>query len=613
MKILSVSLLTLATLAVGVCRVRAGIVDVWALGESEKVLRYQDNHPAREGSLVWDGSVIRLRGLYNEILGFQVIVVADSVGARSVELAVTAPANKDGQLIGGQGTLKYGPSGTIEIFSQHYLHVARSNEKCWFWGSTSVPEHLTGWFPDALITADARPGSGGMPLDIPPTAAQVNRRQNTLETIPRRATRNQGFWVDVHLPRDRSFSPGTYNSTVTIFSAGRIVKKLPLEVTLLDAYLPDENHSTVWLFGSVGENSLYFPGLSEAQVETMLKHISHRHRVDFTGGSAVHSSRFDESMMERYSGWLDGSAFTPAMGYRGPGEGHGEKLFPVGMYGSITNTVMTGRDAVRAESDKWVNWFERNAPEVRYFWYLVDEPGPVQFPWITERAGWVHGNSGPGSRLPVFTTRNFTPELADAIDLWASNKGVDMDALPGARGRGGDIWFYNGLRPLDGTVTLEAEAVDFRVKGWIKYRYGLDTWFLWEGTQWRHNRQGPKGNLHQRLFSEPATFINWTMNYANGNGIVYYPGRMPFYPEEDRGVEGLFGSIRLKNIRRGQQDYELMWLAAGKAGSEAVKNIVWDVVPRALEDVSRDETLPWPLRGNQFDLARDRLLDLIVR
>ena len=591
----------------------AAIVEVWAVGESEKVLRYQDDHPAREGSLIWDGNTIRLQGLYNEVLGFQVIVVADSTGMQAVEVSVSAPVNSDFQKIGGRGAITYGPEGTVEVFSQHYLHVSRSNEKCWFWKENSIPQKLTGWFPDALITSDATPGRGGMPLDIPPTSERVNRRQNKLEVVPRQAEQNQGFWVDIHFPRNREYKPGVYRGMVNVFSAGRKITALPLEITLLDAYLPDENHSNVWLFGNVEQNSLYFPDLEESEVERMLKFSSHRHRIDFVGGSPAHASRFDEADMDQYMGWLDGRKFTPENGYHGPGEGQGEKIFPVGVYGSITRADMTDEKSVHRESDKWVRWFEQNAPMVNYFWYIVDEPGPVQFPWIAERAAWVHNNPGPGSKLPVFTTRDFTPELVDAIDLWASNKGVDMDALPDVREQGGDIWFYNGLRPLDGTVTLEAEAVDFRVKGWIKYRYGLSTWFLWEGTQWRHNLQGPKGNLHQRLFSEPATFINWTMRYANGNGIVFYPGRMPFYPDEDRGVNGIFDSIRLKNIRRGQQDYELMWMASRKAGPQAVMEIVRGIVPRALKDVSRDESIPWPERGDRFDRARYKLLELIVR
>ena len=200
---------------------RAEISDIWAVGESEKVLRYQDSHSARSGSLIWDGSTVRLRGLYNEVLAFQVIVVADSDGAPAVEVAVSDLSNAAGQRIAGQGALKYGPSGTVEVFLEHYLHISRPNAKCWFWAEHSVPEHLTGWFPDALITGDVSPERGGMPLDIPPTEHIEYRRQNTLEITPRPARQNQGFWIDIHLPRDRSYAPGLYKGQVNVYSAGK--------------------------------------------------------------------------------------------------------------------------------------------------------------------------------------------------------------------------------------------------------------------------------------------------------------------------------------------------------------------------------------------------------
>ena len=48
---------------------------------------------------------------------------------------------------------------------------------------------------------------------------------------------------------------------------------------------------------------------------------------------------------------------------------------------------MTTREKVWKEADLWVDWFEANAPKVRYFWYIIDEPGEDQFPWIKERGG----------------------------------------------------------------------------------------------------------------------------------------------------------------------------------------------------------------------------------
>ena len=119
---------------------------------------------------------------------------------------------------------------------------------------------------------------------------------------------------------------------------------------------------------------------------------------------------------------------------------------------------------------------------------------------------------------------------------------------------------------------LDMEAVDLRMIGWAKFIYGLDTWFYWHGTQWRHNFQFIKSRLHQRVFTDPVTFSSAGDDLANGEGVIFYPGRMPFYPEEDRGLERLLPSIRLNNIRRGQQDYELMWLAEQKAGRDKVLN-----------------------------------------
>ncbi|MBW7995458.1 MAG: DUF4091 domain-containing protein [Candidatus Glassbacteria bacterium] len=593
---------------------QAAVIDAWALGDGEKVFRYEEDHPSKAKNSIWNGRRISLRGLYNEVLAFQVIVVADSLGAKGVEIAVDPPVHQSAGVAMSSGGMLYGPGGTVELFSQHYLRVRRPTKPQWFYGSeASAPEKMTGWIPDALIPTDARTGRGGFPLDIQPTRQEVNRRQNTLEINPRQAAQNQGFWVDLYLPRDRRWPAGVYTSTVRVSENGAEVRRIPLSVELLPARLPDENHSNIWLYAGVGTIKTYLPELSDEEAEKMLKFISHRHRADLVGGSDAHRNPFDQADMDSYKGWLDGSAFTPANGYHGPGEGEGEKLFSVGMYGAITDRVMNSMENTRAESDKWVSWFEKNAPDVTYFWYMIDEPGKVQFPWIKEHADWVHSNPGPGKRLPVFTTRQYTPELDEAIDIWAGGHGVDLEALPKLKQQGKNHWFYNGSRPRYGSVILEAEAVDLRVNAWVKYLYGVDTWFLWHGNHWQHNSQGPKGRLHQRVFTEPLTFISWGMNFGNGDGIVFYPGRMPFYPEEDRGLTRILPSIRLKNMRRGQQDFELMWLAQHKVGRDKVLAMVKEIVPRGLDEVEMKDPVPWSQRGDDYDRVRNALLDIIVK
>jgi hypothetical protein len=341
----------------------------------------------------------------------------------------------------------------------------------------------------------------------------------------------------------------------------------------------------------------------------MIKSEAHRHRINMSGGFDVNGSPFNREKMEKYKPYLDGSAFSPANGYHGPGEGTGEALFPVGMYGS--NVLGSTREEVWKQSDLWVDWFKKNAPGITFFWYIIDEPTPPVFELVKEKAGWIKSNPGTGKTLPVFTTSHYREELAGSIDIWAAYDGVDLEILPSLRAKGGDYWFYNGNRPRIGSVILEGDGIDYRVNPWILYKYGINQWFIWETTHWQHNSQGPKGRLHQNIFSNPLTFINNSMEFGNGDGILFYPGRMPFYPDEDRGLNRLLPSIRLKNLRRGQQDAVLMKMAGQKAGKEAVMNLINRIVPKAMSEVEMTDKVQWSENSSDYDKVRDELLLLL--
>ena len=141
------------------------IVGVWAVGDGEKIFKYNTDHPSKMNNNIWDGERINLRGLYNEVVGFQVIVEVDSTGAKGLELSMSPPIHPpSGVMIGGSGGIRYGDQGYVEFFSQHYLHVQRPTKPNWFYGSeNAAPADMTGWIPDALIPADALAGKGGFP------------------------------------------------------------------------------------------------------------------------------------------------------------------------------------------------------------------------------------------------------------------------------------------------------------------------------------------------------------------------------------------------------------------------------------------------------------------
>lgn len=594
--------------------VTSQVIKVWALGDGDKIFRDDPDHPLKNGNFTWDGRTIHLRGLYNEVLAFQVIVETGKNGAENVEVAVVRPLNAaSGKIIGGN-TLKYGPAGTVEIFSQHYLYVEedRYTRPGWFYGSpASAPENMTGWIPDALIPVHARSGPVPTAAGLDPQPGRDDWPELGGFPVKIGPSRNQGFWIDLHLPRDQVSHPaGIYRGAVQIFENGSLKEEIPLDVTLLPGYLPDENSKSIWMYTSAAYS--YFPELPPAQVDQMLKFEGRRHRIDVTGGFSANRTRFSEETMNGYKPWLDGSAYTPANGYKGPGQGTGEKYFPVGIYGA--SVMGDTREEVQEQSDLWVNWFRRYAPAVNYFWYIIDEPPESRYPWIRERAGWVKSNPGAGKGLPVFTTRRYHEELVGVIDVWSAYNGVELENLAAARKDGGDYFFYNGLRPHNGTTILEGAAVDFRINSWILYKYDINCHFIWHGNHWRHNWQGPKGHLHQNVFKSPVTFSEFgAHSYGNGAGILFYPGRMPYYPEEDRGLNELLPSIRLKNIRRGQQDAEIMLMAEQKAGRDKVVAIINEVMPKAVSEVTREDPVPWSENGDDYDRTRGKLLDIITR
>ncbi len=593
-------------------RIQAQIVRVWAVGDGEKIFKNETNHPAKVANSIWDGNGIHLRGLYNEVLGFQVIVEVDSTGARGLEISMNPPVHKkSGIIFWGSSAIKYGDQGYAEFFSQHYLQVKNATQPNWFYGSEkSAPTKMTGWIPDALIPSNALIGKGGFPLTIPPTEEEIYRHQNIVDIIPRAASLNQGFWIDLYLPRDRKYPPGLYESEIQTWAEGKIYSKIPVQIEIIDAYMPDENHSNVWVYSSdIDELSVYFPALNKEEIGQMIKSEAHLHRIDLVGGFRAHQSIYNEEILKDYKPYLDGSAYTPANGYHGPGEGIGEKLFPVGMYGG--RILGNSKEKMREESDKWVLWFEKNAPDVTYFKYMIDEPGPAQYSFINEEAGWIKSNPGPGKRLKLQVTSGYVEDLKEAVDIWDAYDGVELDRLENLRKEGKDYWFYNGNRPRYGSVILEGTAVDLRVNGWIKYLYNINTWFVWQSTHWRHNSQGPKGRLQQRIFNEPLTFINEHLEWGNGDGILFYPGTMPHQPEENRGINRIMPSIRLKNIRRGQQDYELLWLAEQKIGADQVKAMARELVVKAMDEIDMKDQVYWPQNGDAYDAMRDRLLEII--
>lgn len=581
-----------------------GIARVWAIDDGEKILRDDLNHPLSSDpkNPVWDGETIQIFGARNEVVAFQLILQANASGAKEIDVQISDLLN--GQTaIPGSNTGSADPfdyvGRSIELFTEHYLHVENRSSGGNAWAPAAKPiSNYLGWVPDALIPFSALPDRGGAPFSIG-------------------ANQNQGVWVDIWIPED--VPPGTYQGTVEILAKGHTHALIPIKLDVFNFTLSDETHlhnmfgfdnaSLSHRHGVEAESAKYYG------IEARYHQMAHRHRFDLV--RPVHSLT---KMDEFHKFYLTGKLYTKAYDYDGPGYGIGNTTFSIGLYGAVPQEYGgsisdTYEELWWAGSDAWAEWFQSSAPQVDITKYLFpDEPETNnQFRWIKRQARWSHSNPGIGHTIPTYVTHWIDSEYQVSVDFWStpanfahpqSVAGTNPDDIIAEREAGKRWAFYNGYRPITGTQVMDADAIEFRVIPWIAWKYDVDQYFYWMTNYWNDWRNSKKNN---NVFVDPQTSEFSRM----GCGTFFYPGHDVIFPDQDRDLPGPISSIRMKNWRRGMQDYEYLWLAEQLGLKDDVVKIVDQAVPAALWEANLGSNISWPDHGYGFERYRRELANLI--
>ncbi len=563
---------------------QAGVQAIWSVNDSEKVDRDDLKHPAKSSNSTWVGKKVRLFGARNEIVAFQVIVEADGQGIKSLSARLPELANKDGSAHIVYAAPESDPSRyvarPIQVFSVNYMEVVKATAASWIYmlGTPSAPRNPTGWKPVQLVPENARQGKGGFPLSVGPS-------------------QNQALWFEIYLRRD--LPAGDFEGKVELNIDQRKIE-LPVELELFDFALPDKNSMHAMVYHETQQPVLY----QGREMDAVYHRFAHRQRIELTHA-------YDEAMVNRLLARFRGGDFTPANGYEGPGEGVGNQIVPVTFYGP--GKAFDERDNAWKTSDAWMTFLNRTLPGAITFLYMPDEPSPKQFPYIRKLADNVHSNPGPGGKLPVFVTHGYAKELDGAIDIWDSGPHEYLiKVAEQERAKGRDYWFYNGGRPWGGAIVIDAPAADARATIWGCFKHGIRVYFYWHGDHWKHNGQKP-GNRIQNVWANPITFDNRgqpnkpieDQNYANGDGVLFYPGEEKLHPSEDRGIAGPCSTIQLANLRRGLQDHLYLTLARQHGLEALVDESLHKLVPAMFSDAG--ETIGFSEKGDDYEAARYRL------
>ena len=559
-------------------RAGADIAAVWAVDDGTKITAEQIEHPLAAGNGVFAPAPprVRLFALRNETVAFQVLLTGGDEDTAGVTVALDAVGPIDNRDATGDPDRIF-VNRHIEIFAQRYVRVReRSQSLPWRPGSDAAPAGPTGMVPDALIPHGPR-----RPITVP-------------------ARQLRGLWIDIYVPRDTP--AGVHRGSVTVAVDGVPCAlpacRLPVELEVLPLALPDTPAVATMLWASaVGDEPgrvmrRYFPDIERIPADALralrARHfaLARRYRVTLVAG--VGDEPTDELRAR-----LTGEAFARAAGYTGPGQGVGQDLCPIHMYG--------GR-LTPEEASVWSDWFATHAPAAQPFLYVHDEPGDESlFPMLNEAARAARP-------IPSFVTSPYDTRLD--MDIFATPTEYYSRATAAeAASRGKRMWVYNGIRPYSGSFVIDDVAISPRVNPWIQYKYDVARWFYWEATYYE-DFQGERGHID--VFSEAVNFSNRHGDRVNGDGLLMYPGRDLLFPAQDLGVDGPLPSIRLANWRRGIEDAGYLALAR-QAGHDALVDALLEImVPRALgHGVRADEPVAWPEDGERWLAARRIVFDAL--
>lgn len=621
------------------------ILAVWANNGEDKVTR--DERRASLGrdvrNSVWDGSHINVFGARNEVVSFNLILEAGPEDAKNISVAFTGLTGPGGSKIStkavtGNGVFDW-VGRNIELFYIRYLPIKGLSILMYdgyYYDERHVPKRLR------------RPWTGrgegtGTWLDRPDHDKYYPDIAVPLELVkvfkvP--ASQNQSIWADIYIPR--TAAAGLYQGTVVIRENGIVVKRVPTELQVRDFTLPDIPRAKTMLFlGYEDINRRYTgvgypnPGSAKDVTSKLVRNrhflMAHRHRISLIDGDDGAGDWTKDQPRPEWLPRLEGTLFSAANRYAGPGLNVGNRVYSIGTYGAWS-WQDAGRAAMWLHSDAWVKWFKANAPGTEYFLYLIDEPEDLQQVKIWSQ--WIDANPGVGKELKSLTTFDLPSVLkqAPSLDIAASAAGIGITSIweqslkAWKQTAGKRFFLYNGTRPATGTFATEDDGAALRVLAWTHYKKGVHRWFYWESTYYRNFQCDDREN---NVFRKAQTYgcderydsvagrTGW--NYANGDGVLFYPGTDMLYPADSYNIKGPIASLRLKHWRRGIQDFDYLAMAYSK-NPEKVRAIINAAVPKVLWEYGVDDPsdptyvhtdISWSTNPNTWESRRRMLADII--
>ena len=482
-----------------------------------------------------------------------------------------------------------------------------------------------GWYPDALIPLSCvQQDIAGLsrlswPLELPDFRNRIDSQKF------------MAIWVDQFIPFEKeTAAPGNYASRISVKIEG-VERVIPVELTVWDFAVPRENR----LAGNL-QHEGFLRGM-DPRLELKVYQLFKRHRVvpsdptyvpgievSANGAVKIDWAPFDERLKK----YLSGEAFTGKYGYSGPGQGEPIEQFvlPFDVYGKYDTRGWPdiGKPDVERKPENRKIYIEAIRQVREHILGLVD-PSKIRlivylngldesyFPEAWDRMdyyGKMFHEYFPEAKYRVdgSYSKEAMEVIHDAIDYWCCHTiGYDLPAIKENRALGVTDWLYGPMlyeREENGwcgsSTFTDLPLVNERAISWACWKYGTLTWCSWGiGSGWEYGWYNSE--TWKDYFRDHGTGPLSYRRY-NGNALgVYAPGIVP-------GVNEPCASMRLKAMRDGVEEYELMRLLAELDGDSArADSVVNSIIGQPFGKQSIGRLDVWSYDPQAWDSARETL------
>jgi len=521
----------------------------------------------------------QLAAARGEYESFQVVITARDGSLESVEAEMDPLTNEASDTL---------PSDSATLYRAIQVPIRHSAPR-----ATVAP----GWLPDPLIPFKD-PYTGEAIRDPRWTGKELEAgRRFGASGFSVWEGRNEVLWIDVWVPRDAA--PGTYTGSLTVRAANVKPVEIPVRVEVWDLLLPEgpthENH-----FGGVDRVARYL-GLDASSdafqpIEDRYMAMMADHRINPPLPRRLHPARnddgsavFDDELDAKITEWHERYHVTNVDVPRAP--------FP--------DVLGVDRDKAKRYYASWYAYLERKGWTKGAYLYMLDEPNdPEDYERVRQLGAMVHEGAPGLRRLVVEQPYVQNPDwgtLDDAIDIWCPLFGfIHEPSVQRVQANGDEVWSYSALvqstppyNPDYKNVKdenppywqIDFPVTSYRIAPWLNRRYGITGLLYWSAVYW--------GSPDRNPWYDPGFRVRW-----NGDGFLFYPG-------DAAGIDGPIASIRLKNLRDGMEDYELLAMLDQRDDGKAITDkIVQTAVPT---------WGTWNQDPNQFTQLRQQLAKEILK